>query len=81
MPLEAQYNYFSISFIMFLSFIILTLTVESLVLPRVLMVSCLRAATTSAINNMPLAISECDRIYEMSLGSPISDTFGKPMPQ
>jgi hypothetical protein len=59
-------------------------TVGSLVLPSALMISCSRAATMSAIN-VHLAISselfvqlffsgyEC--IYEMSLGSPVSDLF------
>jgi hypothetical protein len=59
-------------------------TVESLVRPRVLTVSYLRAATASAMN-MPLFISSglCarssfsgyNRIYNMSLGLPISDLF------
>jgi hypothetical protein len=63
---------------------VLTRTLESLVLHRVVIVSCLKAVTASTMN-MPLSISsglcarssfsECDRIYYISLGSPILDFF------
>jgi hypothetical protein len=80
MPLE--HRYYSINYVF--EFQCLSWTVGSLILPRVLTYLCLRAATASAMN-MPLTVlsgfcarssfSGCDRIHEMSLGSPISDLF------